>query len=101
MSNFDGLGPYIFCRKIEEWRAMTEDMGGKCLFPARVGKFAFVVKMNKVFFPIGTLIWRTNNYNSHAGKIMSGGKESTKCFSFFVNSTIQLSFPFSKPVNCC
>ena len=38
MSIYDGLGPSIFCRKVEKARPMREKMDGRVVFfPARVG----------------------------------------------------------------
>ena len=62
MFTCDGLGPSIFCRKMEKARPMMEQMDGKsCLFPARVGVSDFQVMMYEVVFPISTLTWRVNN----------------------------------------
>ena len=70
MSNSDGLGPSIFCRKMEKARPMMEEMVGKVVFfPARVGNFNFEVMMLKVFFPICILTWRVNNYVSRQEKV--------------------------------
>ena len=55
MSISDGVGPSIFCRKME--------------IPARVSIFNFDVLMSEVFFPICTLTWRVNNYVSRQGKV--------------------------------
>ena len=40
----------------------------RCLFPARVGIFSFLVKVIKVPFPICTLTWGVNNYVSRQGR---------------------------------
>ena len=70
MSISDGLGPSIFCRKMEKARPMMEEMDGKVVFfPARVGIFNFEVMMLKVFFPICTLTWRVNNCVSRQEKV--------------------------------
>ena len=38
MSTSDGLGPSIFCRKMEKARPMREEIDGKIVYlPARVG----------------------------------------------------------------
>ena len=75
MSISDGLGPSIFCRKMEEARPMREEMDGRvCLFPARVGTLTFdAIPFNSTFpylyfdlackqlcFPLGKSINRRN-----------------------------------------
>ena len=70
MSISDGLGPSIFCRKMERERPMMEEMDGKVVFfPARVGIFNFELMVLKVFFLICILTWRVNNYVSRQGKV--------------------------------
>ena len=66
----DGLGPSIFCRKMEKARPMTEEMDGKsCLFPARVGISDFEVMMYELLFPVCALTWRVNDYVSRQEKV--------------------------------
>ena len=77
----DGLGPSIFCRKMEKARPMREEMDGKgasyegravwksWLFPAGVGFFSFDVIIQKILFPICTLTWRVNNYVCRQEKV--------------------------------
>ena len=49
----------------------------RCLFPASVGIFTFVVNMMKVLFPICTLIWGVSTYVSRQGKGKNRRSEST------------------------
>ena len=51
MSISDGLGPSIFCRKMEKARPMMEAMDGKAVFfPARVGISNFdVIPLDSTF----------------------------------------------------
>ena len=52
MSIFDGLGPSIFCRKMEKARPMREEMDGKVVFfPARVGTLTFDAILFDSTFP--------------------------------------------------
>ena len=70
MSISDGLGPSIFCRKVEKARPMIEEMDSKVVFfSARVGIFNFDVLVNKVLLPICTSTWRVNNYVSRQEKV--------------------------------
>ena len=70
MSISDGLGPSIFCRKMEKARPMVEEMDGKVVFFfARVGIFNFDVLVNKVLFPICALTWQVNDYFSRQEKV--------------------------------
>ena len=70
MSISDGLGPSIFCPKMEEARPMMKEMDGKVVyFPPQSAFFNFEMMMSKVFFPICDLTWRVNNYVSRQGKV--------------------------------
>ena len=69
MSISDGLNPYFSRQKMEKTRSMREEMDGRVLFLAKVGFFPVINKMNKILFPICTLIWRVNNYVSRQGKV--------------------------------
>ena len=59
MSVSDGLGPSIFCRKMEKARPMREvreEMDGKVVyFPPETPFFNFDAILYKVLFPICTL----------------------------------------------
>ena len=76
-SIFDGLDPYFFCRKMEKTRSMKEEMDGEVFISSQSWHFPFIDNMNKVFFPICTLIWRVNNYVSRQGKGLNRRNEST------------------------
>ena len=72
MSFSDGLGPSIFCRKMEKARPMMEEMDGKVvLFPPE-SAFDIDVLMNKVLFPICALTWWVNIYLSRQEKLYLG-----------------------------
>ena len=76
MSISDGLGPYLFRRKMEKTRPMRE-MDGK-VFISRQSRYSlFIVNMAKVFFPIFTLTWRINIYVSRQGKGTKRRNEKT------------------------
>ena len=65
MSISDGLGPSIFCRKMENVRPMREEMVGKVVyFPPESALSPLMLCFSTVLFPICTLTWRANNYVS-------------------------------------
>ena len=65
MSISDGLGPSIFCRKMEKARPMREEMDGKVVyFPPESALLPLMLYLSTVLFPICTLTWRANNYVS-------------------------------------
>ena len=79
MSISDGLGPSIFCRKMEKARPLREEMDRNvCLFPARVGIFDFDVIMYKVLFPILYLDLACKQLCFPTGKGINRRNESTK-----------------------
>ena len=52
MSISDGLGPFIFCRKMEKARPMKEEMDGEVVFiPAKVGPLTFEAILFDSTFP--------------------------------------------------
>ena len=70
MSISDGLGPSIFCRKMEKTRPMTEEMDGKVVyFPPESALFPLMLYFSTVLFPIYALTWRVNNYVSRQEKV--------------------------------
>ena len=70
MSISDGLGPSVFCRKMEKARPMMEEMDGKVVyFPPESAYSAFDVLISGVLFPICTSTWRVNNYVSRQEKV--------------------------------
>ena len=70
MSVSDGLGPSIFCRKMEEARPMREEMDGKVVyFPPESALLPLMLRFLRVLFPICTLTWRANNYVSRQEKV--------------------------------
>ena len=80
MSISDGLGPSIFCRKMEKARPMREEMDGKIVyFPPESALLPLMLYFSTVLFPICTLTWRANNYVSRRekGKSMNRRNEST------------------------
>ena len=70
MSISDGLGPSIFCRKMEKARPMREEMDGKAVyFPPESALLPLMLYFLTVLFPICTLTWRVNNYVSRQEKV--------------------------------
>ena len=73
MSISDGLGPSIFCRKMEKARPMREEMDGKVVyFPPESAFLPLMLYFSTVLFPICTLAWRVNNYVSRREKVLIG-----------------------------
>ena len=72
----DGLGPYIFCHKLESTPRMREEKDGKVFFTSestfRLRCFNIVV-----IFPICTLTWRESQYVSRQEKSVSRMNENT------------------------
>ena len=69
MSISDGLGPSIFCRKMEKARPMREEMDEKVVyFPPESALLPLMLYFSTVLFPICTLTWRVNNYVSSRKK---------------------------------
>ena len=70
MSISDGLGPSIFCRKMEKARPKMEEVDGKVVhFLPESAFLNFDVLMSNVFFPICTLTWRVSKYVSRQEKV--------------------------------
>ena len=71
MSISDGLGPSIFCRKIERMRLVREEMDGNLVYfkPESAFLFGFFWLMY-VLFPICSLTWRVSNYVSRQKREM-------------------------------
>ena len=70
MSIYDGLGPSIFCRKMEKARPMREEMDGKVVyFPPESARLPLMLYFSTVLFPICTLTWRANNCVSRQKKV--------------------------------
>ena len=70
MSISDGLGPSIFCRKMEKARPMREEMDGRVVyFPPESALLPLMLYFSTVLFPICTLTWRANNYVSRREKV--------------------------------
>ena len=70
MSISDGLGPSIFCRKMEKARPMREEMDGRVVyFPPESALLPLMLYLSTVLFPICTLTWRANNYVSRQEKV--------------------------------
>ena len=65
MSISDGLGPSIFCRKMEKARPMREEMDGRVVyFPPDSAVLPLTLYFSTVLLPICTLTWCVNNYVS-------------------------------------
>ena len=70
MSISDGLGPSIFCRKMEKTRPMREEMDGMVVyFPPESALLPLILYLSTVLFPICTLTQRVNNYVSRQEKV--------------------------------
>ena len=70
MSISDGLGPSIYCRKMEKARPMREEMDGKAVyFPPESALLSLMLYFSTVLFPICTLTWRVNTYVSRQEKV--------------------------------
>ena len=78
MSNFDGLGPSIFCRKMERTRPMREVVDVKVVYLPPESAFRFSCINNVSFFPYLKLTWRVNKYVSRQGEGINRRNESTK-----------------------
>ena len=73
MSISDGLGPSIFCRKMEKARPMREEMDERVVyFPPASALSPLMLYFSTVLFPICTLTWRANNYVSRRKKVKIG-----------------------------
>ena len=86
----NGLGPYLFHRKMEKTRPMREKLDGKVFIPHRGLRFAFKVSMIKVLslFVIFTLTWRANNYGSRQGRGKNRTNESSTLNKFHIVETV-------------
>ena len=70
MSISDGLGPSIFCQKMEKARPMREEMDGKVVyFPPESALLPLMLYFSTVLFSICSLTWRANNYVSRQEKV--------------------------------
>ena len=79
MSVSDGLGPYIFCRKMEKARPRREEMDGKVVyFPPESAFFNFNVIIYKALFPILYLDLACKQLFFPPGKGINRRNESTK-----------------------
>ena len=67
----DGIGPSIFCRKMETARPLRKEMDGKGVFLATVGIFTLTFINASTFF-ICTLTCHVINYVSRQGKVEIG-----------------------------
>ena len=73
MSISDGLGPSIFCRKMEKVRPMREEIDGKVVyFPPESALLHLMLHFSTVLFHICTLTWRVNNYVSRQEEVKIG-----------------------------
>ena len=70
MSIYDGLGPSVFCRKMEKVRPMREEMDRNVVyFPPESALLPVMLYFSTVLFPICTLTWRVNIYVSRQEKV--------------------------------
>ena len=94
MSISDGLGPSIFCRKMEKVRPMREEIdGGVVYFPPESALLPLMLYLSTVLFPICTLTWRISNYVSRQEKVKRGeSKVQRQNFSEPFERTLQNLF---------
>ena len=76
MSISEGLGLYIFCRKMETTWPMSEEVDEKVFSPRQSRNFIFLVIVIEVLFSICTLTWRVNNCVSRQGKDLKRRNEN-------------------------
>ena len=70
MSISNGLGPSIFCRKIEKARPMREEMDGRVVyFPPESALLPVMLYLSTVLLLICTLTWRAKNFVSRQEKV--------------------------------
>ena len=74
----DGIGPSIFCQKMEMTSPMSEDLDGKGVCFTPESAFPLQLLIFQALLPIWTLTWRINSYVSRQGKGINGRHESTK-----------------------
>ena len=89
MSISDTLVPYIFRRKFEKTRPMSDETDGEVFISRQSCCFLFIDKIIEVLFPICTLTWRVNNYVSSQGK---WNKQENWRFSYIRSPVITLYF---------
>ena len=63
----------------------------RCLIPARVGIFSFIVSMIKALFAICTLTWRVNKHISRQIKVTNRRNESTVIITELFHFDYQLT----------
>ena len=95
MSISDGLGPYIFRRKMEKTRSMKGKLDRKVFISRQSRHSSFIVNMFKVLFPNCTLSWRVNTYVSRQGKSINRRNESTDFIKTCFNETVFYPLYFS------
>ena len=70
MSISEGLGPSIFCRKMEKGASYEEEMDERVgYFPPESAFSYFDAIIYKVLFPICTLTWRADIFVSRQEKV--------------------------------
>ena len=75
----DGLGPSVFCRKMEKARPMREEMDGKVVFLPPESAFLTLMLWYITYFSLFVpLTWRVNNYVSRQWDGINRRIESTK-----------------------
>ena len=78
LSMSNGLGPFIFCRKMASTRPKMEEMDGKGVSFPRQSAFPLWLLPMKVPFPMCILTGSVNNYVSRQGKCIYRIIESRK-----------------------
>ena len=80
----DGLGPSIFCRKMEATHRKREEMDEKCLFPAIAGIHTLILHFIRVPFPICALTLLC--FPTRKGKSRRNGSETDRLSVFIIES---------------
>ena len=78
MSISNGLGPSIFCRKMEKARPKREEMDGKVVYlPPGSALSPLMLYFSTVLFLICTLTWRVKKYVSRRENINRRNESTT------------------------
>ena len=73
----DEIYPNISLSKDGKYAVYGKKKDGGLFICRQSWHFSFIHKMSKVFFPIGTLNWRVNNYVSRQGKGINRRNKNT------------------------
>ena len=100
MSLCDGLGPSVFCLKMESTHPMRKKMDGKVFISRQIRHFYFDILVMKILYFICTLTWPVNNYFYRQRKsINKETKVSWDRTVIFVPASITSTFKFFATLN--